>query len=53
MDYQKRKQELINEFNSNQQTLNQLQQRQLQIIGQLNLIEELEKEEKEKVEKKK
>jgi len=43
-----KKQKLVDEFNRNQQIIQQLTQRQQQIIGQLNLIEELEKEEAEK-----
>jgi hypothetical protein len=38
----------VAEFNKNQSIIQQLSQRQQQIIGQLNLIEELEKEESQK-----
>ena len=44
MDLSQRKQELANELNQGQQALFQLQQRLQQIIGQLQIIEELEKE---------
>ena len=53
MDFKTKKQNLVDEFNKNQQIIQQLSQRQQQIIGQLNLIEELEKEETEKSKEKK
>jgi mannose/fructose/N-acetylgalactosamine-specific phosphotransferase system component IID len=46
-DFKKKKEELVEEFNRNQQMINQLSARQQQIIGVLNFIEELEKKEKE------
>ena len=52
MDFKEKKQNLVAEFNRNQQTIQQLSQRQQQILGQLNLIEELEKKEKQGKEKK-
>jgi hypothetical protein len=48
-DFKKKKEELVAEFNKNQQMINQLSARQQQIIGVLNFIEELEKKEKEKL----
>jgi ABC-type uncharacterized transport system ATPase subunit len=42
MDYKNKKKELVEEYNKNQQVLVQLTQRQQQIIGQVQLIEEVE-----------
>jgi len=44
MDYTKKKNELVTEFNTNQQVANELLARNKQIIGQIRLLEELEKE---------
>jgi len=51
--FKEKKQQLVGEFNRNQQTIQQLTNRQQQIIGQLNLIQDFEKEKKETVEEKK
>jgi hypothetical protein len=48
MNLFKRKQKLVEEFNRNQILIQQLSQRNQQILGQIQLIEELEKEDKEK-----
>jgi len=53
MDYKIKKQEFVAEFNRNQQTIQQLAQRNQQILGALNLIAEIEKTEKEEAEKSK
>ena len=58
-NFKQKKEELVNEFNQNSQTLFQLQKRQNEIIGGLKIIEDIEKtgkeakEKKEKVEEKK
>ena len=44
MDYTKKKKELVEEFNKNQQIANELLARSQQIVGQIHLLEELEKE---------
>jgi len=44
MNLKEEKENLISEFNRNQQVLAQLQARQQQILGQINLIERLEQE---------
>jgi hypothetical protein len=44
MDYTTKKKELVEEFNKNQQLANELMARNQQIIGQIRLLEELEKE---------
>ena len=46
IDLEKKKQQLVNEFNQNQQVLLQLNAKQQQIIGQLELIKELEENKK-------
>lgn len=53
MDYTVKKQQLVDEYNKNQAQIQQLTSRQQQIIGQIQLIEETEKEvEKEPTKKK-
>jgi hypothetical protein len=44
MNYKEKKEILVTEYNQNQQTINQLAIRNQQILGKLQLIEELEKE---------
>ena len=46
MDKIEKKQNLVKEFNELAQKINELTQRQLEIRGAINLLEELEKEEK-------
>lgn len=60
MNLQKKNDELVKEFNSNQaringfqQQMNVLQTRQIQIQGQLQMIKELEEEQKQKEGRKK
>jgi len=48
MDYLERKKKLVEEFNRNQQSIQQLTQRNQQLLGQLQIIEELEQENKNK-----
>lgn len=48
MNLKEKKQNLVDEFNKNQDILTNLQNRQQQIIGQVRLVEELEKEQEEK-----
>lgn len=45
MNYKEKKQSLVAEFNKNQQTIQQLANKNQQILGQLQLLEELEKQE--------
>ena len=49
MNIKQKKEELLEALKKNQPMLNELQTRQQQIIGQLQLLEEMEKEEKNKV----
>jgi len=44
MNFKTKKEQLVETFNKNQQTILQLSNAQQQIIGQLNLIDEKEKE---------
>ena len=48
MDLIEKKKNLVAEFNRNQQTIQQLNNRNQQILGSLQIIENIEKEEKEK-----
>ncbi len=53
MNTKEKREQLVAEYNRNNQTIQQLQARQHQIVGQLTLLEEMEKEEKEEKEEKK
>ena len=53
MNTKEKREQLVAEYNRNNQTIQQLQARQHQIVGQLNLLEEIEREPKELKEEKK
>ena len=44
MDYKTKKQQLVDEYNKTQQIIQQLIAKNQQILGQISLIEEIEKE---------
>lgn len=46
MDYKTKKQELVDEFNKNQQLIQQLSNRNQQIAGQIQLLTDIENESK-------
>jgi len=46
MNFEEKKKNLVAEFNRNQQTIQQLNNRNQQILGSLQIIENIEKEEK-------
>jgi len=50
MDLEKRQKEITQEYQKNQQLIQQLLNRQQQLLGMLSLIEELKKENSSKVE---
>jgi hypothetical protein len=48
MDYKEKQKELVAEFEKNQQAIIQLNNRNQQIVGQIQILTELEKEQKPK-----